>query len=473
MRRSVGAALFVMVFLFACDGGHGGEDGGTPDAGPRDASSPPADSGPGRDAGPRLDAGPMPACSIPAAFDVGASYETTLTVAPGGDDGNDGSDAAPLATIRAAADRATPGTRIVVRAGTYPAVGLGTVQGTADRPIAFVAEGAVTIDASSGVGWAMSDAQYVVIEGFTIENAMVHGMNLDDGGSYDTPAHHLVLRSMVVRDAGSGGNNDCIKMSGVDDFWVLDSEVSGCNRGEIIDMVGCHRGVIHGNYFHDPVGSGLQTKGGSSDTLIHGNLFADIPGRGVNAGGSTGLEFFRPLDAPHEAARIRVVANLFERVGADSGAPIAYVGCDGCEAVNNTIVDPRTWIVRILQESTDARFVPSRNGVFINNLIVFDTAAIRTYVNVGGGTAPETFTFGNNLWFARDDSGFTGPSLPSEIPAPTGDVIQRDPAFAGASDYHVAAGSPADGAGRGETLPPDYDGRCYATPPTIGAYEVP
>src|SRR5690606_17304789 len=136
-----------------------------------------------------------------------------------------------------------------------------------------------------------------------------------DGGSYETPAEHVVLRNITVRDVGSGGNNDCIKLSGLDRFFILDSDISSCNEGDGIDMVGCHHGVISGNTIHDTFDGGIQAKGGSADTIIHGNRFIDVAGRSINAGGSTGLEFFRPIDAPYEAARLRVVGNVFVRSG--------------------------------------------------------------------------------------------------------------------------------------------------------------
>ncbi len=446
----------------------------TRDSATVDSSTPP-------DVGPRPDTGTGTACATPPAFDIGVTYDVTLHVATtGDDDSGDGSTGSPFATIDRAARDATPGTRILVGAGTYSGnVGLGDLNGSEGRPIAIVADGDVTLDAGgSGVGLAISELAWVVVEGFTIRGAGVHGMNIDDGGSYDTPAHHLVLRDLTIPGAGSGGNNDCIKMSGVDDFWVLGSDVSGCDSGEIIDMVGCHRGVISGNYFHDTVGTGVQAKGGSADTLIHGNRFARIPGRGVNAGGSTGLEYFRPLDAPHEAARIRIVANTFDTVGEMGGAPVAYTGCDGCEFVNNTVVDPGTWVVRILQESIDPRFVPSRNGLFANNIIVLRTGVIRTFFNVGGGTAPETFTFANNLWQALDEGpGWTGPTYSDGIPPETGSLVQVDPQMVDrdGGNYRLMAGTPAEGAGRdpGFALPADFDGECYANPPTLGAFETP
>jgi len=418
-----------------------------------------------------------PACGLPAPFDAGATYTRDLYVTPDGSDSADGSRGAPLKTIRVAADRATPGTRIVVAAGTYPAVTLGRVQGEALKPIAFVARGDVTIDARGGVGWSMSDPAYVVIEGFTIQDAAAHGLNLDDGGTFETPAHHLVLRRLTVRRAGSGGNHDCIKLSGVDDFWVLGSDVSGCDRGEIIDMVGCHRGVISGNVFHDTVASGVQAKGGSADILIHGNRFERIAGRAVNAGGSTGLPYIRPSDAPHEGARIRVVSNVFLRNGETGGAAVAYVGCDACVFAHNTLIEPRRWVARILQENTDPRFVRSRQGLFVNNLVVFAVGDLSAIVNVGPNTSPETFTFGHNAWFVTDRPAWAGPALGGGIPADTGSIVQRDPDLVdrAGGNHRPRASSPLVGAARplGFDVPPDFDGRCHLIPGTIGAFAAP
>lgn len=416
---------------------------------------------------------------LPEPFDVGVAYERTLHVSPNGSPSGDGSAAAPLDSISAAVRLAGPGTKILVHAGTYYGrTSLTGLRGEPNRPIAITAAGEVVLDAGgASTVLSGSDLRYVVIKGFTIQGASTNGINLDDGGSYETPAEHIVLRGLKVAGAGSGGNHDCIKLSGVDHFFVLDSEITGCNQGSIIDMVGCHHGFIAGNYLHKPVAGGIQAKGGSADILMHANIFADIPGRAVNAGGSTGLDFFRPIDAPYEAARIRVIGNVFVRVGAMSGANIAFVGCDECVFAHNTVVEPKTWVARILQENRAERFVPSRNGLFVNNLIVLKQADLRSIVNVGPGTAPETFVFGSNLWYALDQGpDWTGPVLTGGIPPETGSVIQRDPRFADfeAGDYHIPLGSPARGAGRTLTfdLPPDFDGRCWADPPAAGAFEA-
>ncbi len=418
-----------------------------------------------------------PATGFPQPFDINAQYLETIFVAPTGSDSNgDGSAAAPYATIRYALSQATAGTRIRVQTGTYGAIGTAVgIQGTTTNPIAIVADGEVIIDAGgSGNAMGMSNASFIVVEGLTLQNTGVHGLNIDDGGDYATPAHHIVLRDLTFRNIGSGGNNDCLKMSGVDDFYITGCEFQDCNRGEAIDMVGCHDGIITGNYVHDVVQNGVQTKGGSADVLIHGNRFEDIPQRAINAGGSTGVPYFRPLNANYEAARIQIIANTFLRTGS---APVAFAGCDTCVFANNTIIEPQNYIARILEENTGR--TAGHDGYFINNLLVFNTAAISgwSYVNVGPNTHPNTFTFGWNLWYALDDSNFSGPIYRDGVPAETNAVIQQDPFLTdlAGGDYHIPNGSPAQGMGRdvprGAVV--DFDRLTYNDPPSVGAFEVP
>ncbi|MCI0507331.1 MAG: hypothetical protein L0Z73_14640 [Gammaproteobacteria bacterium] len=421
---------------------------------------------------------PVRVAPLPGEFDVGVAYRRELYVSPTGNDiTGDGSASLPYQNVVTAARNATPGTRINLQAGIYPVQGfIGNLQGAANEPIAIVGIGNVVFDAAgANQVFHFSDPRYVVLDGFTIQNAAQNGVNIDDGGSYATPAEHVIIRNVRFRNIGSGGNHDCLKLSGVDRFLVLNGEFDNCNHGEAIDMVGCHEGVIKGNFFHNIPINAINTKGGSSDILIQGNRFADVASRAVNAGGSTGLDYFRPIDAPYEGARIRMLANIFERVGINSGAAVAFTGCDLCVFANNTIIEPKTYIARILQESQDARFVPSRNGYFINNIVMFNQADIRSYVNIGAGTAPETFTFDNNLWYALDNAAFTGPNISSPIPPETDSIIQQHPLFDLANaNYAIPADSPA--AGRGRDVPgsisTDYNNVPFSAPVDIGAFKA-
>jgi hypothetical protein len=217
---------------------------------------------------------------FPRPFDIGAKYSRDVHVDGKASPGGDGSATAPFRTIAEALSIAQPGTRVLVAGGRYGPVGsVRNLQGTADAPIALVGAGGVVIDTDGeGSGLHLADPQYLVIENIAIRNAFPHGISIDDGGSYSSPAHHVVLRGLSFSRIGNGGNNDCLKMSGVDDFYVEDSRFAGCNQGEGIDMVGCHRGTITGNTFADMPGTAVQTKGGSADVLIHGNRFVRIGG---------------------------------------------------------------------------------------------------------------------------------------------------------------------------------------------------
>ncbi|MCA9064289.1 MAG: hypothetical protein KDA96_14565, partial [Planctomycetaceae bacterium] len=136
----------------------------------------------------------------------------------------------------------------------------------------------------------------------------------------------------------------------------------------------------------------------SADITVRDCRFEHAGGRAVNLGGSTGAEYFRPVDATCEARNITVEDCTF--IG--SMSPIAFVGVDGASVRFNTIYRPVRWSIRILQETQKSDFVPCRNGVFSNNIVVFRSDEVRTIVNVGEGTAPGTFHFAQNHWYCID-----------------------------------------------------------------------
>jgi len=423
--------------------------------------------------GAAMDGAPPQRCELPAPFDLDVEYARDLWVRPGAEAaGADGSEQRPFSRLLDATAVATPGTRIRLEAGVHRGSNfIVDLRGTREAPIAIVGAPGAVLDAE-GASEVMHllEPHFVVLEDLELRGSLHNGLNIDDGGSFDTPAHDVVLRRLYVHDVGIGGNNDCVKLSGLDHFFVLDSEITDCREGSAIDMVGCHEGLIAGNALHDVVGNSvIQAKGGTADVLVHGNRFTDTEGRAVNAGGSTGLQFFRPPDAPHEAARIEVAANVMLRVGADSGAPIAYVGCDACVFRHNTVVEPRTWVARILQETTGPRFVPARDGRFVGNVVVYRPGDLRRTVNVGPDTAPETFEFARNLWHALDDPGRPVPEHGGGVP-PERDSRTGDPRFVGDS-FRLGPESAAAGIA-GPEAPgwPDHDGRCYGSPSQAGAF---
>jgi hypothetical protein len=365
-------------------------------------------------------AAPTSTAGLPRAFDVGVEPLRRVRVEPGGD-------------VRAALRAAEPGTLVLLASGQHRGgLFLEDLHGTRAAPIRLVGEEGAVLDADgAGNVLHLSRCSHVVVESLVLTGASANGLNVDDGGAGGAPSHHLVLRDLVVHGIGRGGNCDGIKLSGVDDFHVEGCVLSRIDAGDAVDMVGCHRGALLGNRVHDTPGGGFQMKGGSSDVLVHGTWFEEVAGRAVNAGGSTGLAFFRPQDATFEAARLAIESNVFVRCGAGHGCAIAFASCDDVRFVHNTVVAPRTWILRILQDQTHERFAPCRGGLVANNLFVFERASLRAAVNVGAGTAPETFTFTANLWFARDDPAASGQPVHDGLRPDTHPLASADPLFVG------------------------------------------
>lgn len=344
-----------------------------------------------------------------------------------------------LAELRAAFDRARPGTEIVIAAGTYEASFFGQDRhGTQERPIVIRGESAAS--APRFIGWQLSSVSHLHLRDLQFRGAKSNGLNIDDGRKPGS-SHHLRLERIQVSDLPTG-NHDGIKLSGLDDFEVIGATIERWG-GSAIDMVGCHRGMIRDSTFRQGGDNGVQAKGGSSDIRILNSRFERPGHRGVNLGGSTGLEFFRPKDASYEAKNLTVERCVF--VGGVS--PVAFVGVDGAVVRNNTIYRPERWALRILQESTAPRFVPSRNGVFEKNIVVWHSGSWASGgVNVGGGTAPETFRFEGNFWFCFDQPARSRPQLPTPE---TGGTYGVDPMLTDAEsgDFRLRPGSRAAGVG--------------------------
>jgi len=360
------------------------------------------------------------------------------------------------------------GDTILVHQGTYKgAIYFENLNGSAEKPISIFATGEVVFQGGS-TAWQLTDAAFLNIRGFVFTTQTANGVNFDDGGTYESPSHHIIFEDCTFRDIQATGNNDLLKLSGVDYFEIRNCRfINGSPGGSGIDMVGCHNGIISNCRFENQGSDSIQAKGGTSDIRIEANLFKNGGQRAVNLGGSTGLEFFRPLDATYEAARLRVYSNIFS----GSQAAVAFVGCINSEVVNNTIYLPEKWVIRILQETVDAgRFIPCGNNVFRNNIVYRDNN-VSTDCNVGANTNPQSFVFSNNVWFNPQNSNWPGPVLPV---AEQNGLIGKNPLFVdgAAGNFNLQNNSPALGQGF-ETIQPasDFNGSPFRSPRCAGALE--
>ena len=261
-----------------------------------------------------------------------------------------------------------------------------------------------------GNAWHFSACSHLTVRHLIFKGQTGNGVNIDDGG-LDQPATDITLEKLNISDIGPKGNHDGIKLSGLDRFTVTECAITGWG-GQGIDMVGCHHGLVKKCRFEGKDGftasAGVQTKGGTADVVIEECQFKEAGERPLNIGGSTGLNYFRPKDATYEAARIIARRNRIE----GSLCAAAFVGVDGGEFTDNTILYPKKWVFRILQETNAERFVPCRNVKVQGNRIAFRRAQVQIDCNVGGGTAADTFEFRGNHWFAQDRPDRSKPSLP-------------------------------------------------------------
>lgn len=372
-------------------------------------------------------------------------------------------------SVQQAARDAYPGDTILVKAGLYSGgMFISNLKGSADKFIRIIGEPNQEVIIQGGTNSIQfSDPEYISLENLTFQGQTGNGLNIDDAGDYTTPATNIIIKNCVFRDINASGNNDLLKLSGVDHFVVENCIfLNGAAGGSGIDMVGCHNGIISSCKFKNMGSNAIQAKGGSQFIEIYANYFENCGQRTLNLGGSTGLNYFRPIDAKFEAADLKIYCNIF--IG--SVAPICYVGCVGVEVINNTIINPEKWAIRILQETVDeSRFEKCGNNSFLNNIIYIGNLSTET--NIGPNTAPETFTFRNNFWYNYQNPNWSGPRIPVNDPD---QMINLSPNFEDfdAKDFRLRKGSPAIGIINYTGSPNfDYFGNQFKNPRSAGAIE--
>ena len=356
-----------------------------------------------------------------------------------------------------------PGATIILEGSSYDSgLRIEGLNGTRKKPIIIMgADGkSPPVFKGGSVAIQLTRCNYVTLRNIRVAECTGNGINVDDGERFEEPPTGLVFENLVIERIGPKGNFDGLKLSGLDGFTVRNCKFDGWG-GSAIDMVGCRNGVIDSCEFYGREGfsqsSGVQAKGGSENITIRSNFFKDAGHRSINLGGSTGLRYFRPKVRDYEAKDVVVEGNRF--VG--SMAPIAFITSIDCVVRQNTIIHPDKWAVRILQEQTTDKFKPCQLGIFESNLIVLDQR-VRTLVNIGPNTLPDTFTFRGNAWFRSD--GDRLPALPlnevqglyqvdpdlKDAEKPSSKAQSKDPRLVGIGAHSFSGNRPTNCS----TLPP-------------------
>ncbi len=524
----------------------------TPTPGSSGGSSDPADRGldgsPSRaDVDPEMtpdaaadaapDAGPADRAArfgVPA-FNPGSGHigGTIWHVAEGGDDGADGSEAAPWATVAHALEQARPGDAIALHGGTYreqivvtgggePGAYL-TLMAHGDGPVVVDADG---LDLDAGPGrWVrgavhVHEAAYVRLSGLRVRHSadngiavtLSHHVVVEDCATHDTwssgigvwSSDAVTVRRNRVELACNDGNHECLTVAGSSDgVAVVDNAVvdggPGSRGGEGIDIKGGGtvrttadglpegpRNVfVVGNRLADVNRGCLYADAWDADVgpiVFRGNVAVDCDGSSMAAAGESGGRLHDVVFADNVLVRS---ADRSADYGG-TGVTFAYnwgsatADLRAITAVNNTFVDMR-WACGVI-DADRPRDVDPQALVFANNLCLNRAGPIFVSDGDENRRLPLDALPGvhhNLLWFIDPDYEAAG--------------YYTDPGFMGADALHVdprlvgpdgprsidslrlSADSPAIGAGAPTALDPavDFDGDPRdAARPSIGAFEA-
>ena len=213
----------------------------------------------------------------------------TYYVAPGGSDGNNGSQSNPLATIERADALVAPGDTVIVLDGTYRGDTILRSSGTSGHPITYVAQhkwGAKLVGTGSGDGSFVIgiSGAHVVVQNFDITGTDANGIILAYAGkiaSYNQAINNYVHDMITPCDSNSG---TAISTGGGDNYTgISHNDIIGNLVVNITPYNGCPGGhVASGIYGQTPnatiannvvinAGTNIQTWHAANSMMIYGN----------------------------------------------------------------------------------------------------------------------------------------------------------------------------------------------------------
>ena len=330
-----------------------------------------------------------------------------------------GTSGEPFCSIQAAIDAASSGDTVRVRPGVYSEA----IDFSGKGVRVLATEGPeVTFLRTNGLGavvtFASNEGPDAVLEGFTVDRSGGRGILCD--GSSPTVRGNLV-QGMLVDAVGAGMAclNGASPMIVGNHFWQNASSPP-TGRGGAIACVSSSPWIIGNRFernfcYQDPGGQGGALYLESSfavieNNLFHGNSACDF---GFGDGGALYVTGGKP----------KLVGNTFSGNDACQRGGAIYAGGD--LEIDDTILWGNTVAFgRLLTEGAEVYALTGRTVNLSHSLIDVGTNAI-----AGPGTV-----------------------LFDEL------TIHVDPLFAGATDYHLTAASPAIDAGSPSRVPGSTDG---------------
>jgi hypothetical protein len=358
------------------------------------------------------------------------SSGTTFYVAPGGNDGNPGSQASPWRTISKAVGSLGAGQRALVAPGSYaenvvvrrdlkgPEPATIEALDPANRPIISY----FRFEQSNGVPAAYWRLRNIVIDGSTGQQ---DGIKIQ-GGSSQTPPHHLEFYSVEIRDIGAGGQ------------WEMPQGLSiqgaiGNIAPHHLHFYNCRAHHVRGT--NPPLTHSFYI--GQAEAVVVANCVShDATGNGFRIGSSNSTD----QGCRHGFFVNNTVVRSVEKVGFS-------LFCDGSGIPPNYV---------------------DGGNVFYNNIVAHSARGYESRYYASGPADEFNLWDKNLVW--QVPSAYTNGYDPHTSSTFVSPPLVADPLFVGANDFHIKAGSPAIGAGLPAYTPPfDYDGKARSSA-DLGAY---
>ena len=220
----------------------------------------------------------------------------------GNDESGDGSLSNPYQTLKfTLREKATPGTIIRVKAGTYVEEVINVeTYATKENPIVIYSEdgvGAAIIDGNNATeNLIVLTGQHIVVDGFEIKNCSGYGIGIFPSYDADEPEKdsYCVVRNNIIHHTG----RDAVKSAHINFLLVENNDISQVQHliqyDDCIDGVAVYHSICRFNYLHDNgPGTGGYFKGGSANNIWYNNLIEncgeaadyETNGAGLNIGG--------------------------------------------------------------------------------------------------------------------------------------------------------------------------------------------
>jgi hypothetical protein len=413
-------------------------------------------------------------------------------VSTSGNDNNPGTSSQPWRTIQKAASSMGPGSTVIVLIGDYPERVQVTRSGTSGSPIAFKAQGTVTMhgftvhaDYISLIGFDISDTPDnwedgvgIFLQGSNcdIEDNYVHfatrgGITLyAPPGSYSRTSHCVVRDNRLYKNAMAGleiaGQDHLIEGNEV--WGTIQYHPNWANPPNWVDADGIRffgsGHTIRGNYIHDislqepenvdPHIDCFQTWENSNYEYAHNVILEQNRCENLNVG----MYAIMLADADH----ISIWNNIFHSFG---GINTGSGGNHDLVIANNVFAGDLSFPLNRDPSGVELENAP--NSVVKNN-VFYDQTGPAIYL---AGNSEKGLDAGYNSVFRSD-------GVPPSGSPYDHDLWGVDPRFVspGSGNFHLLPGSPLVDAG--DQLPyvnNDFDGnrRPQGSGYDIGAYEGP